>query len=73
MLSFGSFRFMDVIVRKFVLVYGCYRSEVCLGLWMLSFGIFFRSMHVIVRMFGFMDVIFRKFFRFMDAVVRKFV
>jgi hypothetical protein len=51
MLSFGNFRFMDVIVWKFVYVYECYRSDVYLVLWMLSFGSLFTSMDVIVRNF----------------------
>jgi hypothetical protein len=42
---------MDVIVQNFVSVYGCYSSEVCLGLRMLSFGILFRSTVVFVGKF----------------------
>jgi hypothetical protein len=42
---------MDVIVRMFVWVYHCYRSEICLGLCMLLFGSLFTSIIVIVRKF----------------------
>jgi hypothetical protein len=63
MLSFVNLsRFMNVIFRNFIYVCGCYRSDVCLGIWILSFGNFLGLwMLSFLNLFRFMDVIFRNF------------